>query len=117
MNQPIRVGLVGFGMSGRVFHAPFLHTLPEYELIAVVERNRNEAEKVYPYIETLRSIEQLLQRDDIDLVVITTPNETHYPYTMQALEAGKHVVLEKPFANNSKEAATLVEAGKKTDKV
>ncbi len=117
MEKNIRVGLVGFGKSGRVFHAPFLHINPHFELTAVVERHRNEAEKMYPYIQTERSLEALLQRDDIDLVVITTPNETHYPYTMKALEAGKHVVLEKPFANNSEEARSMVEAGQQTDKV
>ncbi len=115
--EKIRVGLVGYGMSGRVFHAPFLHTLPQYQLTAVVERNRNEAEKVYPYLQTERTIDALLVREDIDLVVITTPNETHFPYAMQALQAGKHVVLEKPFANSSAEAAQLVEAGKQPGKV
>ena len=117
MEKTIRVGLVGYGMSGRVFHAPFLHTLPQYELKAVVERNKNEAEKVFPYIETERSIEDLLKREDIDLVVITTPNETHFPYAKAALLAGKHVVLEKPFANNSSEAAELVKLGQQTGKV
>ncbi len=111
MEKIIRVGLVGYGMSGRVFHAPFLHTLPQYKLCAVVERNRKEAEQTYPYIATERSIEALLKRKDIDLVVITTPNETHYPYTLMALEAGKDVVLEKPFANNTEEAAKLVALG------
>ncbi len=117
MENIIRVGLVGYGMSGRVFHAPFLHTLPQYDLVAVVERSKNEAEKVYPYIETVRSLDELLLRDDIDLVVITTPNETHFPYAKAAMEAGKHVVLEKPFANTSQEAAALVALGKKTDKI
>lgn len=117
MDNAIRVGLVGFGMSGRVFHAPFLHSLPQFKLTAVVERHRNEAEKRYPYIQTERSLEALLMRNDIDLVVITTPNETHFPYALEALSAGKHVVLEKPFANNSQEAAHLVEAGRLSQKV
>ncbi len=117
MEKIIRVGLVGFGMSGRVFHAPFLHTLPQYQLTAVVERNRNEAEKIYPHIKTYRNLETLLESDDIDLVVITTPNETHLPYAKAALLAGKHVVLEKPFANTSEEAAELVKLGKETNKV
>jgi len=117
MEKIIRVGLVGYGMSGRVFHAPFLHTLPQYELTAVVERNRNEAEQTYPYVSTERSIDALLKRDDIDLIVITTPNETHYPYTMLALEAGKDVVLEKPFANNTQEAAKLVSLGEASDNI
>jgi len=117
MEKAIHVGLVGYGMSGRVFHAPFLHTMPQFNLKAVVERNKNEAEKVYPYIETERSIEDLLNRGDIDLVVITTPNETHFPYAKAALLAGKHVVLEKPFANNSAEAAELVKLGRESGKV
>jgi predicted dehydrogenase len=117
MEKTIRVGLVGYGMSGRVFHAPFLHTLPQYELKAVVERHKNEAEKVYPYVETERTIEALLERDDIDLVVVTTPNETHFPYAKASLLAGKHVVLEKPFANNSAEAAELVKLGQQSGKV
>jgi scyllo-inositol 2-dehydrogenase (NADP+) len=117
MEKTIRVGLVGYGMSGQVFHAPFLHTLPQFQLKAVVERNKNEAEKVYPYLETERSIEDLLNRADIDLVVITTPNETHFPYAKAALLAGKHVVLEKPFANNSAEAAELVQLGHQSGKV
>lgn len=114
MSTIIKVGLVGFGMSGRVFHAPFLHCLPGFELTAVVERHRNDAQAIYPYVATVRSIEALLERQDIDLVVITTPNETHFPYTKAALQAGKHVVLEKPFANSSAEAAELVALGKTT---
>jgi scyllo-inositol 2-dehydrogenase (NADP+) len=117
MEKKIRVGLVGYGMSGRVFHAPFLHTLPQYDLVAVVERHKNEAEKVYPYVDTERTVDGLLQRNDIDLVVITTPNETHYPYTKLALEAGKHVVLEKPFATTTEEAETLVEIGLHSDSI
>lgn len=117
MEKKIRVGLVGFGMSGRVFHAPFLHTLPQYNLVAVLERHKNEAEKIYPYIQTERSIENLLKREDIDLVVITTPNETHYSYAQMALQAGKHVVLEKPMANTSTEAKELINVGKNSGNV
>ena len=117
MENKIGVGLVGYGMSGRVFHAPFLHTMPQYDLLAVVERHKNEAEKVYPYLETVRTLEALLERDDIDLVIITTPNETHFPFAKAGLEAGKHVVLEKPFANNVNEAAELVALGRKTGKI
>ncbi len=117
MENAIRTGLIGYGMSGRVFHAPFLHSLPQFEWVAVLERNRNEAAATYPHVQTERSIEAMLQRDDIELVVITTPNETHFPYTEAALKAGKHVVLEKPFANSTAEAAKLVALGKKTSNV
>lgn len=109
MEKTIRVGLIGYGMSGRVFHAPFLHTLPQYELVAVLERNRNDAVATYPYVDTVRTLDAMLERSDIDLVVVTTPNDTHYPYTMAALEAGKHVVVEKPFANTAAEAKEMVE--------
>jgi predicted dehydrogenase len=117
MEKIIRVGLVGYGMSGRVFHAPFLHTLPQYNWVAVVERHKNEASKIYPYVQTEKSLENLLLRNDIDLVVITTPNETHFEYAKKALEAGKHVVLEKPMANTAEEARQLIEIGKKSNKI
>jgi predicted dehydrogenase len=115
MEKKIRVGLVGYGMSGQVFHAPFLHTSPLYDLVAVVERNQALAVQRYPYVQTERTIQALLKRNDIDLVVITTPNETHYPYTEAALMAGRHVVLEKPFANSTAEAMRLVELSKSAD--
>jgi scyllo-inositol 2-dehydrogenase (NADP+) len=109
MAQPIRVGLVGFGISATVFHAPFFVTLPEYELVAVLERTKNESQKKYPFVRVVRSIEELVADPSIDLIVITTPNETHFPYSKAALQAGKHVVVEKPFTNTTAEAKELVE--------
>ena len=108
MAQPIRVGLVGFGISATVFHAPFFATMPEYELVAVLERSKNESQKKYPSVRVVRSIEELAADPSIDLIVITTPNETHFPYSKIALQAGKHVVVEKPFTNTSAEAQELV---------
>jgi len=116
MSSPhtIRVGLVGFGMSGRVFHAPFLHTMPDmYELRSVVERHSNEAVKIYPYIKTVRSTTELFDDPEIDLVIITTSNDLHYSLSKQALEKGKHVVVEKPMTIQSSEALELVELAKK----
>src|SRR5689334_18075602 len=109
MAQPIRVGLAGYGISATVFHAPFFETMPEYELVAVLERTKNESQKKYPSVKIVRSIEELVTDPSIDLVVITTPNETHFPYAKAALEAGKHVVLEKPFTNTTAEAKELVD--------
>ena len=117
MAQKIRAGLVGFGISARVFHAPFLTTLPEYELVSVVERTKNESQKLYPFVKVVRTIEELIDDPSIDLIVITTPNETHLPYARQALEGQKHVVLEKPFANSSEEGMELVEIAKKSSKI
>ncbi len=108
-HAPIRSALVSFGISSRTFHAPFLTTLPGFSLDAVLERNGTTAESKYPSIVTHRTIESLLSDDRIELVVITTPNDTHFPYAKAALEAGKHVVVEKPFTIRSSEALELCE--------
>jgi scyllo-inositol 2-dehydrogenase (NADP+) len=104
----LNVGLVGFGLSGRYFHAPFLTTNPVFKLKKVVERSKNEAQKFDATIENARSLDELLSDSTIDLVFICTPNESHFPYAMDALENGKHVVIEKPFAGTEAEARQLV---------
>jgi len=112
--RKIRVGIVGFGISGRVFHAPFLHTMSTmYELRSVVERHSNEAVKIYPYIKTVRSTTELFDDPEIDLVIITTSNNLHYSLSKEALEKGKHVVVEKPMTVRSSEALELIEIAKK----
>jgi predicted dehydrogenase len=117
MEKTINLGIVGFGMSAQVFHAPFVTTVPGFRFHAVIERNTTLAEKTYPGIITYRSFEEMLQDVAIDLVVITTPNETHFPFSMQALAAGKHVVLEKPFTNTTAEAQQLLDAVHQYNKV
>ena len=106
----IRVGLVGFGVSGRVFHAPLLHTMPTmFELRSVVERHTNDAVQLYPTIKTVRSVDELLDDADIDLIVISTSNDAHYPLSKQALTKGKHVVVEKPMTISSVQARELID--------
>ena len=114
---PIRAALVSFGISSKTFHAPFLTTMPEFELVAVVERNSEQSKEKYPWVTVYKSIEELLKDDRIELVVITSPNETHFPYAKMVLEAGKNVVVEKPFTNTSAEAMELVELAKNTGRV
>jgi len=104
---PIGTALVSFGISSRTFHAPFLTTLPGFSLDAVLERNGTVAQETYPSIRTYRTMEDLLKDDRIELVVITSPNNTHHPYAKAALEAGKHVIVEKPFTIRSQEAREL----------
>ena len=87
----IRVGLVGFGMAGRVFHAPLISSVEGLELAAVVERTTNKAAERYPGITTYRSIEELLADASIKLIVVATPNSRHFPIAMQALEAARNV--------------------------
>ncbi len=103
----IRVGLVGFGMAGRVFHAPLISSVEGLELAAVVERHENKAAERYPGIITYRSLEDLLADASIRLVVVATPNSTHFDVARRALEAGKHVVVDKPVAMSSQQTAEL----------
>jgi predicted dehydrogenase len=117
MQKTINVGIVGFGMSAQVFHAPFVSTVPGFRFHAVVERSTSLAEKKYPGIITYKSFDDMLQDPRIDLAVITTPNETHFPFSLQALAAGKHVVLEKPFTNTTSEAQQLLDAVQQYNKV
>lgn len=108
MQKPINTGVIGFGASGRTFHAPFIHAHPGFNLHTVVERSRNEAEAVYPGIKTVRDTDQLFADPEIELVIITTPNDTHFELASAALQAGKHVVVEKPFTTSSVEASELI---------
>lgn len=110
-NKIIQVGIAGFGMSGTIFHAPFLHADDCFRIKKVYERTTERAKEEYPYVETVRSFEELLA-EDIDLVVISTPNALHVPMAKQAMLAGKHVIVEKPVAATSKEAQELCELAK-----
>jgi scyllo-inositol 2-dehydrogenase (NADP+) len=113
----LKAGLVGFGISGKTFHAPFLVNNDRYQLVSVLERNRQDSKEKYPFVKVVRTLDELLRDAAIDIVIITTPNDTHFPYTKAALDAGKHVVLEKPFTNISEEARQLVELAKKSGKI
>jgi predicted dehydrogenase len=104
----IRVGLVAFGMAGRVFHAPLISSVDGLELVAVVERNSNNAVERYPGITTYRSLEELLADASINLVVVATPSGTHFQVARQILEAGKNVVVDKPMSVTSAEVAELI---------
>jgi scyllo-inositol 2-dehydrogenase (NADP+) len=105
----IGVGIIGYGLAGRVFHGPFISAVPGLALKAIVQRTGEEAANAYPQADILRSVPELLVRKDISLVVVATPNETHFRLAKQALEAGKHVVIDKPFAATSGEARSLIE--------
>ncbi len=108
-NHPdIKVSVIGFGLAGRVFHAPFVSAVPGLKLTSIVQRTGNEAAAAYPHVAILRSFEEALA-SEVDLVVVGTPNETHFPLAKQALEAGKHVVIDKPFAATSAQARTLID--------
>ena len=105
--KKIRTALVGFGSVGEKMHAPLISVCEDLELVAVVERNSEKSKEKYPHIEVFRSFDDLLASGTADLIVIVTPNEFHYPQAIKALEAGKHVVVDKPVTVHPKEAIEL----------
>jgi predicted dehydrogenase len=105
----IRAGLIGFGLGGRVFHAPLLSSVDGLELAAIVERTTNHAAERYPGIVTYRTLDAMLADSSLSLIVVTTPNDSHFQYARQAIEAGKHVVVDKPMCLTSAEIAELIE--------
>ncbi len=109
----IRAGLVGFGMAGRVFHAPLLASIEGLELAAVVERSTDKAAGRYPGIKVYRSLDAMLADDSLGLFVVATPNPSHYALAKQLLSAGKNVVVDKPLAMTSAEAAELIDLAQK----
>lgn len=106
-NSRIIAAICSFGMSGKVFHAPFLNNHPGFELFGIVERSKNNSRELYPQATIFRSVEELIAVPEIQLVVVNTPVQTHYNYTKLALQAGKHVVVEKPFTVTAAEAKEL----------
>ncbi|MCG7856495.1 Gfo/Idh/MocA family oxidoreductase [Flavihumibacter sediminis] len=105
--RTIKTGLCSYGMSGKLFHAPFIDSHPGFELTAIVERSKNESRERYPVSKCYRSFEELLADTSIELIVVNTPVQTHYEMVKAALQAGKHVVVEKPFTVTASEAEAL----------
>ncbi len=107
VDREIGVEIVGFGLGGRVFHSPFVNAVSGLRLAAILQRKGDEAARAYPAAQIVRSLDELLANRAIELIVVTTPNATHFELARQALEAGKHVVIDKPFTATSKEALEL----------
>jgi scyllo-inositol 2-dehydrogenase (NADP+) len=105
----INVGLIGFGLAGRAFHAPVVHAVHGLRLAAIVQRSGSEAGELYPDARIVRSVEELLAISDIRLVVIATPNDTHYSIARECLAAGRDVVVDKPLTPTLDEARDLIQ--------
>ncbi len=103
----INAALLSFGMSGKVFHAPFLHLHPGFTLLGSWERSTKAIADQYPGTHSYDSLEAVLADDRIELVVVNTPTYTHYEYAKAALNAGKHVIVEKAFVGCTAEAVEL----------
>jgi scyllo-inositol 2-dehydrogenase (NADP+) len=113
MENIIKTGICSFGMSGKLFHAPFVEAHPGFELAGIVERNNNDSRERYPKSKLYRSVEELIAGKDVQLIVVNTPTHLHFEQVKMALLAGKHVVVEKPFTIRVKEAEELAELAKK----
>ena len=117
MKQVINAGVIGFGLSGRYFFSPYIDVNPNFKLCSVVTSQAEVLKKEYKKVKAVESVDELLADESIDLIVVASPNPTHFDYTQRALLAGKHVIVEKPFTNNSADAKKLIETSKKVNKV
>jgi scyllo-inositol 2-dehydrogenase (NADP+) len=114
MDRIIQTAIIGFGLSGRVFHAPFLQTHPGFQMAKVVERHGQSARELYPGVDIIRDYKDLLKDDSIELAIIATPNIFHMEQAQAMLKSGKHIVIEKPLTPTSAEADELISLSQKT---
>ncbi|MDI3380294.1 oxidoreductase [Xenophilus aerolatus] len=106
-SPPVRVGLVGYGFAGQTFHAPVLSSVPGMVLSAVASSQPHKVRHDWPGAAVVPDVEALVTRPDIDLVVVATPNAQHHSVARAALQAGKHVVVDKPFTLDAAQARDL----------
>ncbi|QNF34948.1 oxidoreductase [Adhaeribacter swui] len=120
MSSVVKVGLIGYGMAGQVFHAPIITSVPSLELTKIRATNhehRKLALERYPDVELVNESNEIIQDEAIDLIVIATPNDLHYSLAEAALLAGKHVVVDKPFTITAAEADKLIALAEKQNKL
>jgi len=108
MMTSIKTALASFGMSGKVFHGPLLKVNRGFDVVAVLERSKNLSRDLFPDAQIVRSYAEIIGNKDIELVVVNTPDALHYEMAKAALEAGKHVVVEKPATLLSTETEELI---------
>ena len=111
----IKAGICSYGMSGKLFHAPFLEAHSGYELSAIVERNNNDSRERYPNAKLYRSVEELCADATLQLIVVNTPTHLHFEQAKLVLQSGKNMVIEKPFAVTVKEAEELTALAQKNN--
>jgi len=113
----IDVGLIGFGFAGRTFHAPVISAVDGLRLATILERHGSEAEQAYPTARVVRSLDELLAITSVQLIVIATSNPSHFELANECLQAGRHVVVDKPFTTTYAEAAELVSIAQKQQRI
>lgn len=117
-NSNLRIALIGFGLAGEIFHAPILKVTDGIEVTLITSRDserQKKAASAFPKAEIVNSFEEAIKshKEKFDLAVIVSPNKWHGPQAKAALEAGKSVVVDKPFAVNSRECRELIETSRK----
>lgn len=112
----LNVALIGFGLSGRYLQAPFYEANPNFNLKTIVSNSQNP-KAYFPTVEVMKSLEEVLADDSIDLVSICSPNDTHYDFAKKCLLANKHVLVEKPFTATASQAEELIQLAKTQGKV
>ena len=112
MENQINTAIASFGMSGLVFHGPFLKVNNRFRVTHILERTKNISRNLFPDAKIVRSFDQILTTPEIELVIINTPDFLHFEMAKQALKAGKHVVVEKPITQKSSEAEELIQLAK-----
>ena len=105
-DRPLRTALLGYGYAGRTFHAPLLQAVDGLELAVVGSSRPDTVHAAIPSVQVLPPMEAAT-RADVDLVVVATPNDSHFPLAAAALRAGKHVVVDKPFTVTLQQAEEL----------
>lgn len=103
-------------MSGKVFHAPFIHLNDGFNFVAATERSNKQVQKDYPDVKSYNTIDELIADKSLDLIIINTPNYTHYEYAKKCLLAGKHILVEKPFTATVAQAKELFALAKELGK-
>ena len=106
--RPASVALIGYGLAGRVFHAPMITAVDGLRLATIVSSRTTEIRNTYADAVVLEDPEQALSDPSIDVVVVATPNDSHFDLASRALAHGKHIVIDKPFARTSAEARELI---------
>jgi predicted dehydrogenase len=105
--KTLNAALVGYGYAGKTLHAPLIDSIPNLNLVAVCSSNPEKVLADYPSVKVRVSLDELLTQSQIDVVVIATPNHTHFDLAKQSLLAGKHVVVDKPFTVTAAQAREL----------
>ena len=120
LRSPIGVGIVGYGLAGRLFHAPFITAVDGLRIAAIATSDPDRQARAiaeHPEASVVATSDDLLALPDVEMVVVVTPNRFHAPIGMRALEAGRHVVVDKPIAMDVPEAETLLDAAERSGRV